>query len=223
MESIKVATENILKSYGIARSAYHGGNFIGTHCRLLLDSCDEIVTRVAKVSVEKKRKDISFSDEDISERCDEYRKLIRCLDATFSSLNIYSPNESEIQDLDSRISDTLGRWTQLGISVTTKAHLLVHCKEQITDLKDIASKKEEHVERYHQVHLNGSSIREFDKRHNSQLKLEKIGSDSKVQAKVEETYRASKRRRTSENPTKKVQYKLEQIKIKEEKRSKYGY
>ena len=141
VESIKVATENILKSYEIARSAYHGGNFIGTHCWLLLDSCDKIVTRVARVSIEQKKKDIQICDNSICQRCDKYCKLIQCLDATFALLNLYSPNESYIQKLDSMITETLRQWRKLGISITTKSTLLTHCTEQMIEVKDFARKK----------------------------------------------------------------------------------
>ena len=54
VESIKVATENILKSYRIARAVYHGGDFIGTHggdfigthCQKTLASCDDILITI---------------------------------------------------------------------------------------------------------------------------------------------------------------------------------
>ena len=91
------------------------------------------------------------------------------------------------------------------------------------ELKDLASKKEEHLEKYHQINLHGKNIKEFDKRQNSQLKVEKIGSNSKVQAVVERTYRESKQRQLNEATTKTVQKKLDQIKMKEERQSKYKY
>ena len=126
VESIKVAAENILKSYGIARAASHEGDFIGTYCWKLLASCDDIMITITQVFLDKKA-DTNIPNQEICQKCEEYCKLSQCLDSSFASLNIFSPNESDIQELDFRITETLWLWTQLGISVTTKAHLLTHC------------------------------------------------------------------------------------------------
>ena len=96
----------------------------------------------------------------------------------------------------------MDQWEKLKISITTKANLFQdHCVDQVVELKDLVSKKEEHIERYHQQKLK-RAIKEFDKQHNSILKVCKIAQDRKVRETVAATYHETKRRRLNDDATK---------------------
>jgi hypothetical protein len=87
---LRAQIETILKDYGIDRGAWHGGDLVGNHCRLLMAEAKDIFTCIEKVLTERIAA-IGMSEEAINSiklRCEVKRDLLQQYDGFFARLSL---------------------------------------------------------------------------------------------------------------------------------------
>ena len=227
-ESIETAIEQILKAINVHAEAYHGGDFNGKSCRLLLDNTKSVMDQITVVVVERRRKESEESDACVFDVMKNYENLMGKLDAVLAQLTIINPSEDKIRELESMVNSFMKLWRDLGISVTTKAHLIEdHIVDQTRSLCGVGGDKaEHHIEKQHQDFSRGltvtRNIKKFSDRTQTQLRNVKICQHASIIRAQQNITNASKRKRSNDNVKDSQMRKEQKISVKKEKRNEYA-
>jgi hypothetical protein len=152
---LRAQIETILKDYGIDRGAWHGGDLVGNHCRLLMAEAKDIFTCIEKVLTERGAA-IGMSEEAINSiklRCEVKRDLLQQYDGFFARLSLPQKDvtPTTIEEAQRFITNANILVHQLQMSVTPKGHVaLVHALEQMMVMRGVSHGREDRVEVWHQ-------------------------------------------------------------------------
>jgi hypothetical protein len=195
-ESIQVEIDCfIAMRYNIKRAAYHGGDFNGVCCHLLVANAREIMNDIQRIVLEKMI--VSCQPANVCKKMDQVMRLLGLIDATISGMKTIAPTDDERNKLDKSISHLMRCWRDCGLSVTYKAHVTEHHVRDKNDEFGIAEKDESFIEKAHQkgarIDQRLACITSFTKKYTSAFRQEQISTHPDVMNKQEEVRRRSKR------------------------------
>mmetsp|Transcript_2441 Transcript_2441/g.3843 ORF Transcript_2441/g.3843 Transcript_2441/m.3843 type:complete len:192 (-) Transcript_2441:217-792(-) len=162
----------------------------------------------------------------IKDKLLQYSTLLQLMNSTFGFLSVITPTEEEIKEAENAVNETMKLWRELGISVTTKAHLLEsHAIFQMRNLRGLGDKREDWIESGHQVGLRDEArtrrMRSFRLKQENLLKVRDAAQHPLVRDRQAAVTAASKRKFTDTNRAKSARSRnLQKQQVKSEKRQK---
>ncbi|KAL7548721.1 hypothetical protein ACHAWF_011993 [Thalassiosira exigua] len=145
--------DDILKRYGIHRSAYHGGQINGIGIKLLMDNAAGIMAEIKTLFISKLTVDSRAGADKIEKFCSDMTRYFTLWDDAFSMMHTVDPVEEDFVKTQATIDLAMECMRNLGMSITPKAHgAEAHVVNQMRTTPGGISMMIEHwVERYHQV------------------------------------------------------------------------
>jgi len=155
-QEIRQSVEEMLEEvYRIIRSAYHGGDFEGNHCRKWMRQADSVMDSIETIllSVPRENRARGCDDAEIHRCCRSYKRLFQYFDALmhycqqpFGTLT--DDNVVEVR----RLVETIDRlWRKLMPTVPPKAHAWWHLLDDLERLRGLKHHSESKIEVAHQV------------------------------------------------------------------------
>jgi FtsZ-binding cell division protein ZapB len=93
--SLYTRVENVLKTYGISKESYHGGQLAGNACRILVEKIGEIGVELYQVIMEHHTSP-TLTAATVKSKVEDLLKIFGLIDAAFASLMAIDPNPSEL-------------------------------------------------------------------------------------------------------------------------------
>ena len=91
------------------------------------------------------------TDPEVMEMLENHFDLLQIQDAVYACLRMLAPNENELRDTKEKIEIMRKLWTEMGFSVTPKAHLIfTHAARDQELFGGLGDKIEDSLERIHQ-------------------------------------------------------------------------
>ena len=150
----------IMKKYGIQIQAYHGGSLTGGHILLIYkhleDIFDELKCECLKTLEQRREEDdlpiVEIPDNgNIEKVLEDHFDLLQIQDAVYSKLRLIAPTQQEVNQTKERIEMMRKLWTEMGFSLTPKAHLIFfHALFDMITFGGLGDKIEDSLERVHQ-------------------------------------------------------------------------
>jgi hypothetical protein len=144
--------EEVYHAWSIRRPTYHGGDFIGTSCRLIMRVAEAILGSIEELLLAVPTEDRSsdVSDEDILQFTAAFTRLLQYADAIFA---IARKGEREVVQ-DDRIACAkyiplfCALWRLIGLPSTIKFHIL---EDHLLDTLGNGERLEDATEQQHQI------------------------------------------------------------------------
>jgi len=206
-QPIRQRIEELLQELcNIVRSAYHGGDFEGNHCRKLIRQADQVMDSIQQLLLDIPPEDRSdgCDDAEIQRYCAAYKRLFKYFDALvhychqpFGTLT--DANMTELR----RLVGMLDRlWRRIMETVPPKAHAWWHLLEDLERLRGLKHHSESKIEKAHQdgrrIDLLFRGVNDVEKKIIASLRYQHtmVKPDMKMlQAKVKE--KRSRKRKAS--------------------------
>lgn len=163
------AMKEILHGWKCAKEQYHGGCFIGPHCKIITKNAEKIFSQI-KVALKKHKKD-TVTDSFIDETVEKYEAILRTFDfcaSTMRSTELQTPENIVLFRTTAKKVGEMWRILFPG-RATPKIHILEsHAPDQLERFGVLGLFSEDPVERLHHQHLveirRFCNIREYEKR-----------------------------------------------------------
>mgnify|MGYP000204837613 CR=1 FL=1 len=145
--------ELLQRTHNIVRSAYHGGDFEGNHCRKFMRNADAVMDSIEGLLLDVPEVDRSADNEEIRRHCCAFKRLfqhfdalIHCCQQAFGTLtNDDMANVRKLVCLLDRL------WRQMFETVPPKAHAWWHLIDDLERLRGLKHHQESKIEVSHQV------------------------------------------------------------------------
>ena len=211
---VRVKLYEIFKKYGIRPEQYHGGEFVGNHCRILMSKgrmiMQEIAAMLKLLPVNRRRKRGGsanvVSDEEIDEKLNTLSDLLILADLIYSTCHqpAGSLTDADVQKSQEIIQTFSDMWRNCDmVSLTRKAHNIEkHLFTYLRRFRGLKEYDESFIERDHQrgaqYHLRSSNVKKYDDLAKIHSSWERLTRNPRV-ASARKNYENSRRkRRTSE-------------------------
>jgi hypothetical protein len=211
---VRVKLYEIFKKYGIRPEQYHGGEFVGNHCRILMSKgrmiMQEIAAMLKLLPVNRRRKRGGsanvVSDEEIDEKLNTLSDLLILADLIYSTCHqpAGSLTDADVQKSQEIIQTFSDMWRNCDmVSLTRKAHNIEkHLFTYLRRFRGLKEYDESFIERDHQrgaqYHLRSSNVKKYDDLAKIHSSWERLTRNPRV-ASARKNYDNSRRkRRTSE-------------------------
>jgi len=154
--SIYNKCEDILKKYGIYRSAYHGGKFTGVDIIKMMDDATKIYSEMEQVMLTEGRYKNGTEKEKkiIKDFCEEVKSGLQLWNEIFARVS----NQEAVMDdkycdeTQELINVAMKFMRRLKFSITPKLHgMECHIVHQMRTIKGFAYMLEQFIEHYHQI------------------------------------------------------------------------
>ena len=196
--------EDILHSYNVQFTPYHGKTLTGVSCRRVMERSNAIMTDLIKICVETVRDRKSkgllcpIDEDEIHETLTLHKHLLHSQDLVYSGLRIVDPSIVEMGRTRKDIVRMQMLWNKMEISKTPKAHLLFdHAADEQIKWGGLGDKMEDPLEKRHQIQMEYSKIlmRIPDRKHKmrTQSLQEWRNSHPSVKRTITEVYHATKK------------------------------
>ena len=209
-QPIRQRIEEMLQSvYQIIRSAYHGGDFEGNHCRKFMRNARGVMDSIQQLLLDTPADDRAADDDEIRHHCAAFKRLFQCFDLlihhcqqSFGSLT--NADMDEVRKLVAML-DRL--WRRMFETVPPKAHAWWHLLVDLERLRGLKHHQESKIEVSHQVgrkiDLLFRSINDIEKKIDCSLKQQCSQAKPSMQLIQEEVKkkRARPRKRKAPSPT----------------------
>jgi hypothetical protein len=163
------AIKKILHGWKCAKEQYHGGCFIGPHCKIITKNAAKIFSQIKEVL--KKHKKDTVTDSFIDETVEKYEAILRTFDFCASTMRSTEIQTSENIVLFRTTAKKVGEMWRILFPgrATPKIHALeCHAPDQLERFGVLGLFSEDPVERLHHQHLveikRFCNIREYEKR-----------------------------------------------------------
>ena len=94
-DSLYTGIDMILKTYGINRAEYHGGDLTGVHVKKLMENAEKIMTDIRGYLIGSLHPDSNETEDSITETCNNFADLLTLWDAVLSNLHIRFPSVAQ--------------------------------------------------------------------------------------------------------------------------------
>jgi hypothetical protein len=147
--SLHTRVEDVLKTYGISKESYHGGQLAGNACRILVERIGEIGAKLYQVIMEHHTSP-TLTAATVKSKVEDFFKIFGLIDAAFASLMAIDPNLSELVTAEKSVGILMKECRRQQIPMTLKAHVMEHhVIETHRKLKGLGNKDESFVEKLH--------------------------------------------------------------------------
>jgi hypothetical protein len=194
--------EEVYLAWSIRRPSYHGGDFIGTTCRLIMKYAEAILGSIRDllIAVPQEERSSDVSDEDVLQATAAFTRLLQYGDAIFS---IARKGEREVSQADrnacSQYVPLFCRlWRLVGLPSTLKLHIL---EDHLLDHLGNGERLEDATEQQHQIGHSfevRSRISQFEKKAAVASRLEAVRNNQGVKDEInrvlKETSRSKRKR-----------------------------
>jgi hypothetical protein len=193
---LRIMLFDIFKEYSITPEQYHGGEFVGNHCRIFMDKAKEICAEIGDilklVPIERRRRRTTNSDvmtdEAIDEKLGTLRDLLILADSIYSTCNAPAGtlDDDAITSTREVVSIFCAMWRQSGLSVTVKVHNIE--KHLVSDFlerfRGLGEYDESFMERDHQTGVKNerksANIKTFDSKAKLHSRWERLTKNPSV-------------------------------------------
>ena len=200
-QPLRAKIDDILRKYGIDRAAQFGGDIEGNGCRKLMENSISIVAEIKEYIKNQSTTTIKYAtNEEIFELCDYHAQLLLCVDGYISCMKVKRFHlTDEIVNKRKQYAKKVLEWERyLGMSITTKSHLIEDHSDQQQRFNGIGDLTEDFGERNHQYEAKADAlrarVRSFAKRQILNSQDEVRNKDPRIKIKAEEI----KQKRTRE-------------------------
>jgi len=144
---------HLQQAYNILRSAYHGGDFKGNHCRKLIRHASEVMDDIRDLLINIPPAERAADDDEIRKYCRAYKRLFQYFDALIHYCHQPFGTLSDADMLNVRkLVDLLDRlWRRLFETVPPKAHAWQHLVVDLERLRGLKHHSESKIEVSHQI------------------------------------------------------------------------
>jgi hypothetical protein len=146
-----LAIENVVyKAMKITRPPYHGGDFVGTTCRLILKEAADLFDRISALLLALDEQASGVTDEEIGQFTAVMTRLLQHGDAIFATARKGERQltAEERVDCASHIKRFCRLWRLIRLPVTVKLHLI---EDHLMDYLGNGERLEDAMEQHHQV------------------------------------------------------------------------
>jgi len=121
-DSLYTGIDMILKTYGINRAEYHGGDLTGVHVKKLMENAEKIMTDIRGYLIGSLHPDSNETEDSITETCNNFADLLTLWDAVLSNLHIRFPSVAQCAETQVYIEAAIKLSHEMGMSKTVKGH-----------------------------------------------------------------------------------------------------
>jgi hypothetical protein len=193
--------EEIYHAWSIRRPSYHGGDFVGTTCRLLMAQAESVVGSIGDllVAVPSADRATGVTDEELQQFTAAITRLLQYADAIFG---IARKGEREVSQADhincaQYVSRFCRLWRLIGLSTTIKFHIL---EDHLLGKLGNGERLEDSTEQQHQISYTfeqRNRIADYKKKARVASRHEAIRNNPRVRAEaqrvLEETSRPKRK------------------------------
>jgi hypothetical protein len=204
--------EEVYLAWSIRRPSYHGGDFIGTSCRLLMGLAEAVIGSIATLllSVPLADRPTAVTDEDVQQFTDAIMRLLQYADCIFS---IARKGEREVVQADREngkqyVARFCRLWRLVGLPSTIKFHIL---EDHLLDYLGNGERLEDATEQQHQISYSfeqRARISDYKKKARVASRHETIRNDQAIKNETQrvltETSRPKRRDANKERMEKEV-------------------
>ena len=125
--------DDILRKYGIDRAAQFRGDIEGNGCRKLMENSISIVAEINNYITNPEYTTIKYAtNEEICKLCNSHAQLLLCVDGYISCMKVKRFHlTDEIVEKCKQYAEKILEWERyLGMSITTKSHLIEDHSDQ---------------------------------------------------------------------------------------------
>jgi hypothetical protein len=207
--------EEIYDQIKAKRQHYHGGDFNGVSCRIIMREHRDLIRHIKDLAVIIKGDDADSNE--MEEFLDTIGQLLHTLDYIWASVRgveMIDPSAEQLRDLKSACAIAETHWNMLELSVTPKAHLMFHhLVDQMGELGGLADMPDDLIEFEHQrwkkLKQRTCNIRNFEQQNNCQLVYHRMHMHPDIKAIIED-FEGSRQRNFSESTKRKREEKSNQ-------------
>ena len=189
--------------YSILRSAYHGGDFEGNHCRKFIRKSNNVMDSIETILLQVPEANRAADDEEIRKCCRAHKRLFQCFDALVHCCNqpFGALSDQDMIDVN-KLVDMLDRlWRKLFHTVPPKAHAWWHLLQDLERFRGLKHHSESKIEKAHQtgrkIDLLFRAVNDIDKKIESSFRHQHTAAKPSMQV-VQRTVKESRsKKRTS--------------------------
>jgi hypothetical protein len=181
--------EEVYHAWSIRRPTYHGGDFIGTSCRLIMRLAETIIGSIGELllAVPEEDRSSDVSDEDIQQFTAAIIRLLQYGDAIFA---IARKGEREVVQADRNactkyIALFCRLWRLIGLPSTIKLHIM---EDHLLDGLGNGERLEDATEQQHQIGHSfevRSRIAQYEKKASVASRQEAVRNNPQVKGEIE--------------------------------------
>lgn len=155
-QAVRQRIEELLERvYNIIRSAYHGGDFEGNHCRKFLRKANEVMNSIEGLLLAIPQSDRAdgCDDDEIQRCCCAFKRLFQHFDLLvhYCQQPLGSLTDDDMADVRKLVGMLDRLWRRLFQTVPPKAHAWWHLLVDLERLRGLKSHQESKIEVAHQV------------------------------------------------------------------------
>jgi hypothetical protein len=181
--------EEVYNAWSIRRPSYHGGDFVGPACRLIMGMAEVVIGSIAELllAVPLEERHSGVTDEDIQQYTDAIKRLLQYADCIFSIARKGGREVSQVErENGARFVPRFCRlWRLLSLPSTIKFHIL---EDHLLDYLGNGERLEDATEQQHQISHTfeqRARISDFKKKAAVASRLETIRNDPDVKKEAE--------------------------------------
>ena len=153
-QPVRQRMEAMLESvYKIVRSAYHGGDFEGNHCRKFIRNAEKVMDDIQALLLEIPQEDRAADDYEIVRYCYAFQRLFQYFDLLihFCQQSFGTLSDADMTDVRDLVGKLDRLWRRLFSTVPPKAHAWHHLVVDLERLRGLKHHQESKIEVAHQI------------------------------------------------------------------------
>ena len=201
-QPVKAAVEDVFIANGVNKAVYFGGELQGKAIRRMMESRAIIIDSLKELILELPDEQKLIKEARVFAVLDVYERLLGHLDGLFSICRVkrFHLTDEQIELAGKHCIQILALWRALGLSVTTKLHIIEdHLMDYLIAMEGFGDLTEDEGEHAHQVgkqdeYRSKSAIDQAAKA-NSHAQWESMGKREEVIQRKVEVHQTLKRKR----------------------------
>jgi hypothetical protein len=201
-QPVRAAVEDIWQGHGINRGVYFGGDLQGEAVRKMMAEREAINEDYKTMILQLPEEQKTIKENHTWDILDCYERLLGHLDSFFSICRTkrFHITEQQIKDASEHREHILALWRALGLSVTTKIHIIEdHVIEYLVRLKGFGDLCEDEGERGHQMGAQNENrskaLRDHTEKAKAHAQWECMNKNEDVQKRKMDVQKAVARKR----------------------------
>jgi len=155
-QEVRQRTESMLEeACKTLRSAYHGGDFEGNHCRKLMRQADSVMDSIQELLLGMPEADraVGCDDDEVQKHCGAFKRLFQHMDGAIHCCNqpFGTLTNSDMADVRVLIDKLDCLWREMFETVPPKAHAWQHLVDDLERFRGLKHHQESKTEVSHQI------------------------------------------------------------------------
>jgi len=153
-QDVRQRIEHMLEQvYKTVRSACHGGDYEGNHCRKFMRKAEPAMNDVQTLLLDIPESDRAADDDEIRKCCGAFKRLFQCFDGLIHHCQqpFGTLTDNNMKDVTKLVGMLDRLWRQMFQTVPPKAHAMWHLLEDLERFRGLKCHQESKIERAHQI------------------------------------------------------------------------